>query len=154
MRELTAAFAFLFAAALIFLCAEAVAIAVDERETMFFTVPLPFSAFRLSPRGERPSNLIVPDDLTIDSLGNVYVGQAANRGVSVFEIVHQDTSPPQASESIPVNNEQTGQAIEEVEVDRLEFVVDQGSDTSPTDSGDSGRNIETVESHHNEVNDE
>jgi len=118
-------------------------------------------------RGDQPSNLLVPDDLAVDSRGNVYVGQAANRGVSVFEVVHQDTSPPQASEtmsfnqdtsppqaseSMSINHEQSGQAIEEVEVDRLEFVVDQGSDTSSTDSGNSGRNTEAVESQYNEVN--
>jgi DNA-binding beta-propeller fold protein YncE len=39
-------------------------------------------------RGGRPSNLIVPDDLAIDSQGNLYVAQAANRGVSVFQVVH------------------------------------------------------------------
>lgn len=37
-------------------------------------------------RGDRPSNLIVPDDLAIDNNGNVYVAQAANRGVSVFSV--------------------------------------------------------------------
>jgi sugar lactone lactonase YvrE len=40
-------------------------------------------------RGGRPSNLIVPDDLAIDSKGNVYVAQAANRGVSVFQVVRE-----------------------------------------------------------------
>jgi DNA-binding beta-propeller fold protein YncE len=52
-------------------------------------------------RGKRPSNLIVPDDLAIDGLGNVYVAQAANRGVSVFRVayedvapIHEDVSPP------------------------------------------------------------
>jgi DNA-binding beta-propeller fold protein YncE len=49
-------------------------------------------------RGDQPSNLIVPDDLAIDSSGNVYVGQAANRGVSVFKVVHQITSESQGSE--------------------------------------------------------
>jgi DNA-binding beta-propeller fold protein YncE len=39
-------------------------------------------------RGGRPSNLIVPDDLAIDSQGHLYVAQAANRGVSVFQVVH------------------------------------------------------------------
>ncbi len=207
-RELTAAFAFLYVAALIFPCAEAAAITADDQGNMFFTVPVQFSAFRLSPRGEltafrksgsakgkfgvvagiatddmgyiyvsdrlrsvvlvfdrdlrfqtefgyrgnQPSNLIVPDDLAVDSSGNVYVGQAANRGVSVFKVVHQEISPPQASESMSINHEQSDQAIEEVEVDRLEFVVDRGSDTASTDSGDSGRNTEAVESQHNEVN--
>jgi len=40
-------------------------------------------------RGDRPSNLIVPDDLAVDSRGNVYVAQAADRGVSVFTVSHQ-----------------------------------------------------------------
>jgi hypothetical protein len=199
--------------------------AVDDQGNIFFTVPVLFSAFKRSPRGDltrfgksgsakgkfgvvagiatddmgyiyvsdrlrsvvlvfdrdlrfqtefgyrgdQPSNLIVPDDLAIDSSGNVYVGQAANRGVSVFKVVHQDasppqasetmsfnqdTSPPQASESMSINHEQSGQAIEEVEVDRLEFVVDQGSDTASTDSGDSGRNTEAVETQYNEVNED
>jgi hypothetical protein len=210
MCELTATFTFQFAAALIFLRAEAAAITVDNQGNIFFTAPVLFSTFKLSPRGkltqfgksgsakgelgvvagiatddmgyiyvsdrlrsvvlvfdrdlmfqtefgyrgDLPSNLIVPDDLAIDSLGNVYVGQAANRGVSVFKVVHQDTSPPQAGESMSINHEESGRIIEEVEIDRLEFVVDQGSDTASTDSGDSSRNTEAVESQYNEVNDE
>jgi hypothetical protein len=117
---------------------------VFDRDLMFQT--------EFGYRGNQPSNLIVPDDLAVDSRGNVYVGQAANRGVSVFKVVHQDTSPPQASETTSINHEQSGQSIEVVEVDRLEFVVDQGSDTSSTSSADSGRNTEAVESQHNEVN--
>jgi DNA-binding beta-propeller fold protein YncE len=46
-------------------------------------------------RGNRPSNLIVPDDLAIDKSGNVYVGQAANRGVSVFKVAYEKASPSQ-----------------------------------------------------------
>ena len=42
-------------------------------------------------RGARPSNLIVPDDVDIDGEGNVYVAQAANRGVSVFRIAYERT---------------------------------------------------------------
>ena len=99
-------------------------------------------------RGNQPSNLIVPDDLAIDSSGNVYVGQAANRGVSVFKVVHQGTNSPQASESVLNNQEQSGQAIEEVEVDHLEFVVDEGVGRA---TGSSDRNNEEVESHNNEV---
>jgi len=180
---------------------------VDDQGNLFFTVPVLFSAFKLSPRGElarfgksgsakgkfgvvagiatddmgyiyvsdrlrsvvlvfdcdlnfqtefgyrgdQPSNLIVPDDLAVDRSGNVYVGQAANRGVSVFKVTHQDASPPQASEVMSINHEQSGRIIEEVEVDRMEFVVDRGSDAASTGSGDSGRNTEAIESYDNEV---
>jgi DNA-binding beta-propeller fold protein YncE len=41
-------------------------------------------------RGSQPSSLIVPDDVATDRSGNVYVAQAANRGVSVFSVVHDD----------------------------------------------------------------
>jgi len=102
-------------------------------------------------RGDQPSNLIVPDDLAIDSSGNVYVGQAANRGVSVFKIVHQEASPPQAGESMAINQEQSSQMAEKHVSDHLEFVVDQGSDRASADSGNSGRNAEAVEPQHNEV---
>ena len=40
-------------------------------------------------RGGQPSNLIAPNDVAIDGLGNLYVAQAANRGVSVFKIVRE-----------------------------------------------------------------
>jgi len=124
---------------------------VDDQGNLFFTVPVLFSAFRLSVdgdmtpfgragsgrgkfgvaagiatddmgyvyvsdrlrcvvlifdhelkfqmefgyRGDQPSNLIVPDDLAIDRSGNVYVGQAANRGVSVFRVAFEEASPSQ-----------------------------------------------------------
>jgi DNA-binding beta-propeller fold protein YncE len=179
---------------------------VDEQGNLFFTVPVLFSAFKLSTsgelvsfgrsggskgkfgvvagiatddsgyvyvadrlrsvvlvfdrnlefqlefgyRGDQPSNLIVPDDLAVDSSGNVYVGQAANRGVSVFKIVHQDASPLQASEAMSMEPEKSGRSTEEVEVDRLEFVVDQVGDVAPTDAGDAGRNSDVVESPNNE----
>jgi sugar lactone lactonase YvrE len=51
-------------------------------------------------RGDRPSSLIVPDDLAIDRLGNLYVAQAANRGVSVFQVVYDD-GPPVPEDEIP-----------------------------------------------------
>lgn len=118
---------------------------IDPEENIVFTVPVLFSAFRLSPtgkleqfgnsgsspgqfgvvagiasdehgfyyvtdrlrcvvmifdknfkfikefghRGYRPANLIVPDDVAIDKMGNIYVSQAANRGVSVFKIRYE-----------------------------------------------------------------
>jgi DNA-binding beta-propeller fold protein YncE len=181
---------------------------VDNEGNIFFTVPVLFSAFKLSPRGElrrfgksgsakgkfgvvsgittddmgyiyvsdrlrsvvmvfdrnmifqtefgyrgnQPSNLLVPDDLAIDSLGNVYVGQAANRGVSVFKVVHQEASPPQTGETTKINQEKSSRMTEERVSDRPEFAVDQVNDLAPADSGDSGRNTEAVESQHNEVN--
>jgi DNA-binding beta-propeller fold protein YncE len=184
--------------------------AVDDRGNIFFTVPVLFTAFKLSPdgeivrfgrsgggrgrfgvaagivtddqgyiyvsdrlrsvvlvfdrdlrfqmefgyRGSAPSNLIVPDDLAVDSSGNVYVGQAANRGVSVFKVVHQNVSPPkEMRETASRKPEKSGRIIEEDESDRLEFVVDHGNDTASTDSEDSDW-IEEVESHHNEVNED
>jgi hypothetical protein len=111
-------------------------------------------------RGAQPSNLIVPDDLAVDSNGNVYIGQAANRGVSVFQVVRQEASPPQAGEATSRkqarrttsrNSERSGRIIEADESDRLEFVVDHGSDTGSTDSEGSGWKLEEVESHQNEV---
>ena len=39
-------------------------------------------------RGYRPGNLIVPDDIDVDSDGKIYVSQAGGRGVSVFSISH------------------------------------------------------------------
>jgi DNA-binding beta-propeller fold protein YncE len=37
-------------------------------------------------RGYGPANLIVPNGLAVDATGKVYVSQAANRGVSVFQV--------------------------------------------------------------------
>jgi DNA-binding beta-propeller fold protein YncE len=181
---------------------------VDNEENIFFTVPVLFAVFKLSPRGElrkfgksgsakgkfgvvsgiatddmgyiyvsdrlrsvvmvfdrnmifqtefgyrgnQPSNLLVPDDLVIDSLGNVYVGQAANRGVSVFKVVHHEASPSQTAEIVKINQEKSNRMTEERVSDRPEFAVDQVNDLAPADSGDSGRNTEAVESQHNEVN--
>jgi hypothetical protein len=49
-------------------------------------------------RGNQPSNLTVPDDLAVDGSGNIYVGQAANRGVSVFRVAYEKASPSQDDE--------------------------------------------------------
>ncbi|MBW1842804.1 MAG: hypothetical protein JRE38_00300 [Deltaproteobacteria bacterium] len=181
---------------------------VDNEGNFFFTVPVLFSAFKLSPRGElrrfgksgsgkgkfgvvsgiatddkgyiyvsdrlrsvvlvfdrklmfqtefgyrgnQPSNLIVPDDLAIDSLGNVYVGQAANRGVSVFKVVHQEASPPLVGETMKNNQGQSSRMTEERVSDRPEFAVDQGNDLASANSGDTGGNAEAVESQRKEVN--
>lgn len=38
-------------------------------------------------RGYQPHNLIVPNDLVLDTQGKVYVSQAANRGVNVYKII-------------------------------------------------------------------
>ncbi|MBW2543216.1 MAG: hypothetical protein JRF15_14115 [Deltaproteobacteria bacterium] len=102
-------------------------------------------------RGNLPSNLIVPDDLAIDGNGNLYVGQAAYRGVSVFKVVHRDTSFSRVIEATPINEVETSDRnIEEVEVSHPEFAVDLGSDEASTDSGDSSRNTEAVGSPNNE----
>ena len=99
-------------------------------------------------RGDEPSNLIVPDELAIDDNGNVYVGQAANRGVSVFKVVHRDALHSNASETASFREpEKPGRSIEEIEIDRAEFVVDRESDVT---SADSDRNSEVVGSPNNE----
>ncbi len=99
-------------------------------------------------RGDEPSNLIVPDELAIDNNGNVYVGQAANRGVSVFKVVHRDALRSNASETASLREpEKPGRSIEEIEIDRAEFVVDRGSDVTSTDSD---RKSEVVGSPNNE----
>ncbi|MDH3519160.1 MAG: hypothetical protein OEM49_01790 [Myxococcales bacterium] len=85
-------------------------------------------------RGDQPSNLIVPDDLVIDTSGNVYVGQAANRGVSVFGITYETSRSSQSSDPAsgittpsPVSQE-TEQTVEEKRVSaRLEFIADEDS---------------------------
>jgi hypothetical protein len=187
---------------------------VDHEGNLFFTVPVLFSAFRLSAsgeltafgrsgsskgkfgvvagiatddmgyvyvadrlrsvvlvfdprlefetefgyRGNQPSNLIVPDDVAVDGNGNVYVGQAANRGVSVFKIVHQDSIPPQSDAAVPTEATKTlsiqvegaARSIDEVEVDRPDFVVDRESDRA-TDSGSSDQNNGAVGPQNNEV---
>ena len=160
---------------------------VDKRGNMFFTVPVLFSAYRLSAdgrlaefgrpgsapgkfgvvagivtddmgfiyvtdrlrsvvlvfdrnfvfqtefgyRGGRPSNLIVPDDVAIDADGNVYVAQAANRGVSVFRMAYDEAGPPQGGDAASTDFETYGRTIgEEALPDRPESVVDQGGDES------------------------
>ena len=192
---------------------------VDGQGNMLFTVPVLFSAFRLSPagqldgigragsgpgrfgvvsgivtddegyvyvadrlrsvvlvfdpnlkfqaefgyRGDRPSSLIVPDDLAIDSSGNIYVGQAANRGVSVFRIVHEAKRPTQTSQIIQNQIseiestvfEKSGQtaenqAIEEHLPDREEFIADQGVATAASGIAESDWTIEESESDQSE----
>jgi hypothetical protein len=64
--------------------------------------------------------LVVPDDLAIDSSGNVYIGQAANRGVSVFKVVHQNVSKidhrnaseSQSNDSVSTGSEKPERALE------------------------------------------
>jgi DNA-binding beta-propeller fold protein YncE len=196
---------------------------VDRQGNMLFTVPVLFSAFRLSPdgrldefgrpgsgkgkfgvasgivtddegyvyvadrlrcvvlvfdpdfrfqaefgyRGHRSSNLIVPDDLAIDSSGNVYVGQAANRGVSVFRIIHETKRPTQTSlvsenqisEVESIVSEKSGQtiedrAIEEYLPDREDFIADQSVATASSDLAKSDWTIEESESDQLEVNED
>jgi DNA-binding beta-propeller fold protein YncE len=108
-------------------------------------------------RGDQPSNLIVPDDLAIDGKGNVYVGQAANRGVSVFRVAYEKTSPPQDYEkkSRSPGRERAGRrkAGEQASPERTaeeakrkdtrkQARPSQGSDTTSTDSEKYGRIIE------------
>jgi DNA-binding beta-propeller fold protein YncE len=83
-------------------------------------------------RGIQPSNLIVPDDLAIDRSGNLYVGQSANRGVSVFRVVHENISPSQGS----TGSEKSDQVIEEDESDHTEFIVDHGGDATAADDSE------------------
>ena len=40
-------------------------------------------------RGTRPENLVVPDDLAIDTKDRIYVSQGRRRGVSVFALSAQ-----------------------------------------------------------------
>jgi len=121
-------------------------------------------------RGDQPSNLTAPDGLAIDSSGNVYVGQAANRGVSVFRVVHQDAIQSQGNDETSTRVEKsktstrversetsTGvekpvRKIEETESDRLEFIVDDGGDAAETDSEGSGWALEEDGSNQKEEN--
>jgi hypothetical protein len=106
-------------------------------------------------RGNGPSNLIVPDDLAIDSSGNVYIGQAANRGVSVFQVVHHDVSNldhQNASESQTTNTTSTGsekpyEVFEEFVSDREEFIVDRDDSATETGSDKPDGALENNESH-------
>jgi DNA-binding beta-propeller fold protein YncE len=56
-------------------------------------------------RGNRPSNLIAPDDVAIDANGHVYVAQARNLGVSVFRMARDDRSPDRPSSEIDDNSQ-------------------------------------------------
>jgi len=160
---------------------------VDKRGNMLFTVPVLFSAYRLSAggelaefgrpgsapgkfgvvagiatddmgyiyvtdrlrsvvlvfdhnfvfqtefgyRGDRSSNLIVPDDVAIDAGGNVYVAQAANRGVSVFRMAYDKVGPPQGGDTPSADSETYGRTIEEkASPERLESIVDRGGDAA------------------------
>jgi DNA-binding beta-propeller fold protein YncE len=203
---------------------------VDSRGNIFFTVPVLFSAFRLSPagqldafgrsgsgpgkfgvvsgivtdddgyvyvadrlrsvvlvfdpdlrfqaefgyRGAESHNLIVPDDLAIDSSGKIYVGQAANRGVSVFRIIHETTSSTQTTQITETRtagpsrvtaikstvSEKSGQTVEDQAIedqaieayvpDREEFIADHGVAAAPRDLAESDWTIEESESHQSE----
>jgi hypothetical protein len=181
---------------------------VDDQGNMFFTVPVLFSAFKLSVdgeltefgrsgsgrgkfgvaagiatdemgyvyvsdrlrcvvmvfdrdlqfqtefgyRGDQPYNLMVPDDLAIDSSGNVYVGQAANRGVSVFRVVHQNAIQSQGNDKAPTGFEKS-KASTDVEKSKTSTSIEKSKtstsvEKSKTSTGveKSGRNIEEAES--------
>ena len=77
-------------------------------------------------RGNRPSNLIVPDDLAIDPSGNLYVGQAANRGVSVFKVVHDDTITSELSSIEPEPSVGRGQGMTTVKRRRASGATKRG----------------------------
>jgi sugar lactone lactonase YvrE len=113
-------------------------------------------------RGDQPSNLIVPDDLVIDDNGNVYVGQAANRGVSVFEVVRDETSPLESrqGEVRPVRSRaaartssrgprasESRRTVEEERSAPEAFGVDRGGDVTESED-DSGWTIEEFDSQH------
>jgi hypothetical protein len=92
-------------------------------------------------RGDQPGNLIVPDDLAVDSTGNVYVGQAANRGVSVFKVAYETQGPSQADagESRPPRREAA------VRSKRSEAATAgpsrAGENASPSRAGDASRSV-------------
>jgi hypothetical protein len=91
--------------------------------------------------------LIVPDDLAVDRSGNVYVGQSANRGVSVFSVVHENVNPSEGSNSTSTGSEKSDQVIEEDESDHTEFIVDDGGDAAAADDSEvAGWTIEDNES--------
>ncbi len=80
-------------------------------------------------RGDRPSNLIVPDDVAIDSRGNLYVAQAANRGVSVFGVAYDKLGSPRDADAPSTDSGAYGRkAKARPSPDRPESVVDQGGD--------------------------
>lgn len=43
-------------------------------------------------RGDKPENLIVPQDLAIDQKDRIYVSQGRGRGISVFRLTYDDSS--------------------------------------------------------------
>jgi DNA-binding beta-propeller fold protein YncE len=111
-------------------------------------------------RGVRSSNLIVPDDLVVDHDGNVYVGQAANRGVSVFRITHKTKDPRQSSRIVENQTQSTiseksgqtddDQAIEAVVPDREEFIADRDVAAASSELTKSDWTIEESESDQSE----
>ena len=101
-------------------------------------------------RGLEPSNLLVPDDLAIDGSGNIYVGQAANRGVSVFRVVRGEepveegpvrVRPAKAKAERPKASSQR-RTVEEEASAPPEFGVDRGGDARESEKDDSDWTIE------------
>jgi hypothetical protein len=107
-------------------------------------------------RGDGPSNLIVPDDLAIDTSGNVYIGQAANRGVSVFQVVHhnvsnldhQNASESKATNATSTGSEKSGEVFEEFVSEREEFIVDLDDNAAETGSDKPYGTLDNNETHH------
>jgi DNA-binding beta-propeller fold protein YncE len=99
-------------------------------------------------RGYEAYNLITPDDLAVDSRGNVYISQAANKGVSVFRVVYEAVRPPQGGGTPPTGSEKPSPTIEEIihPPDRLEAAVDQRGDTVPRDSEKDATSTDSEES--------
>ena len=89
-------------------------------------------------RGDRPSNLLVPDELAVDRKGNVYVAQAANRGVSVYRVVRDSINPSQRGEATSTIPEKSDQTVEGGFFDPVKSTSDQDSDNQ-------GRTIEGSE---------
>ena len=89
-------------------------------------------------RGDRPANLFVPDDLAVDRRGNIYVAQAANRGVSVYRVVRESSGPKTGGNATSTIPEKSDQSVEGSFFDSVKSTEDEDADRS-------GRTIEGSE---------